>query len=348
VSAANKHYHQKFFRRARRWAPGALICCGVILWCALAGGSTGSGERLIEQGRYRAAQEALAQELKQAPDEAHLHYLMGRSLLAQNRPAEAMASLDQALALDPHQAAYHFWQGVAHWALVEFDRELESYHKALALDPDYLPAHVYAGHNYLDRGAWDRALEHYQQVLVKAPDNPETLYNAGIAYQNLGRTAEANRSWRHLVRAEPRGVTAVKAVGHLNDNGDFSYRVFLIERRWLVLPGVTFEPETALLAPEGRRALRRLGEACTTTTATDSVLHILSYVAGDAGLAHRRAASIRDRLLSTFPGFSPQRLRISWFDVAEDIACGQKTCRLPESVRFFTEAGDAAAQRRQP
>jgi len=274
----------------------------------------------------------VAQSTVRVADGAEASYFMGRSLLAAMRPAEALPHLERAIRMRPNDADYAFWSGVAHWALHEPEQEERLYLRAVALDPEHVQSRLYLGHNYLERGDFEQALEQYNDVLAQEPDAVDALFNRGLALRALDRSQAEAVAWKRLLEKDPDGSRALQAADYLNSRGDYSFRVHYLGRRGLALPAFGFD-DNGGLRPGGSESLRRIGR--TASAMPNLTLHVVVYVAGDAGLAKTRAFALRNRLLAVFPDLNPNDVRPSWFGVPDHGGEGNAAFSLNESVRFI-------------
>ena len=306
----------------------------LIVGLLFAGSATIDGVTLFEKGKYREAQQVLGDLLANQPNAPKTQFYMGRTYLALEDAEQALPHLARAVALDPENAPYHFWLGVAYWALLDLDRELTAYEQALAIDPGFLPAHVYAGHNQLDRGHWPQALDHYESVLAEIPDHPEALYNAGLALDELGRSAAAVDCWhRYLKRHRPGGL-AIAAVRQLNAAGDFSYRAYPVGNRFVAGPSPGFRDGTTEIETEMAATLDEIGRLI--QPLDRMTLHIVVFVKDDETLAAQRAKALKRYIVNHFPGLSSRRVLTSWFSQPETIQDDYQDVQLKASLKLFT------------
>jgi tetratricopeptide (TPR) repeat protein len=260
------------------------------------------------------------------------NFFMGRTLLAANQPEKALPYLEKAVALSPDLADFHFWLGVAHWARKDFKEERNQYVRAIALDPDHIPAHLYLGHNFMDRGEWEKALAQYDKVLALDPSLPNALYNRGLALKNLGRSAEEAIAWKEYLKVNQIGKWAVRAAGHLNALGDFSYGIHQIGALKTVMKRPSFDSADALL-PDSLPSLNRLGHVLENNR--NLYVHVVVYYKDNQERAFARAKAIKRYLTRQYPGADHGRVKISWFASAEKIVSNNETYLLDESVRFI-------------
>ncbi|MBN1254589.1 MAG: tetratricopeptide repeat protein [Deltaproteobacteria bacterium] len=260
------------------------------------------------------------------------HFYMGRSLLASNQPEKALPYLEKAVALSPDQADFHFWLGVAHWAHKDFIEERNQYAQAIDLEPDHILANLYLGHNFMDRGEWDKALVQYDKVLAVDPNLPHALYNRGLIFRNLGKTAEETIVWKEYLKVNQRGKWAVRAAEHLNDLGDFSYGIHPIGPVRIVIKRPSFSASDTLL-PDCLSSLDQIGYVLGNNP--NLYVHVVVYFKDNHKRALARAKTIKGYLTRKYPSVDPARIKISWFSCAEKIVANDKTFLLNESVRFI-------------
>jgi tetratricopeptide (TPR) repeat protein len=291
----------------------ALVFCSVTVWIA----------------KDNSSRQALNTTDMGIPE---ANFYMGRSLLASNQPEKALPYLEKAAALSPDQADFHFWLGVAHWAHKDFIEERNQYARAINLEPDHLLAHLYLGHNFMDRGEWDKALAQYDKVLAVDPKLPHALYNRGLIFKNLGKTAEESIAWKEYLTVNQRGKWAVRAAEHLNDLGNFSYGIHPIGPVRMVIKRPSFSASDTLL-PDSLPSLDQIGYILGNNPKL--YVHVVVYFKDNQKRALARAKTIKGYLTRKYPSVDPARIKISWFSCAEKIVANDKTFFLNDSVRFI-------------
>ncbi|MBE9534740.1 MAG: tetratricopeptide repeat protein [Proteobacteria bacterium] len=305
-----------------------------ILMLSLFGCTSLKGERLFKNEQYQDGLATFKNIVQEEPKNPEAQYYLGRFYLALERPEEALPHLKRAVQGDPAKADYHFWLGVAYWAIRDFESERNSYIKALAIDPQDVPARLYLAHTFLDSGEWQAALDNYDLLLRREPYNPEALYNRALALTELGRPIEETKAWKQYLEYYPQGKWALRAVDHLNELGDFSYRNFTIGYRRVTLEHISFSPNSAKLLSKGKPSLQVLG---TILSINDQVwLEIVCYKNGDPSLAAARATAVRDYLLQEFPRLKPSRIGARGIGRKERIKTGSKVYLLDDSTTFIT------------
>ncbi|WP_084456599.1 tetratricopeptide repeat protein [Desulfogranum mediterraneum] len=291
------------------------------------------GEHYLMLRDYEQGYAYFKEAVKTHPDNAEASYFTGRFLLASKRYKAALPYLKKAVILLPKEPDYHFWLGVAYGANRQRDKEKKSYQQALALDKKHLQALIYLGNNLLGSKQYQQALVLYAKALRIWPNSPAALYNRALAAHYLQRTPEERTAWLEYLRHYPSGGLARRAVAHLNGLGDFSYRLQQLGARSLSLPKITFTPLSATLDKASRPALDLVG--ATAANLDRGTLDLVVYQKNNAGLARRRALSIKRYLSRKFPELAGNRIRLSWFSSAERIRIKGRRLSIDESVRFI-------------
>lgn len=319
----------------RRCLATGLALILMIFWLAAQDVYAGNkGAELFKNGHYAAAARYFEAALHDRPDNAQLQFYLGRCLLILKKNPQALTHLKKAVALAPRNADYRFWLGVAYWANLDFDQERLSYLEALKLDPHLLQARVYLGHNAMDRNQWEMALKQYDSALAQDPGLAEALYNRALVLRQMGRKNMEKAAWRNYLRHYRHGLWAFRAVAHLNNDGDFSYRTYLLGLRKVIVPALAFAPQGAALKPESRPTVARIADVLRKDPALG--LHIVVFVKDNPPLARARAKRIKQSILETFPDIAPARLKTSWLGVPEEISSEGKTHVLDASVKLIS------------
>jgi tetratricopeptide (TPR) repeat protein len=327
--------HPKHRRSGRLQIPTVLTLTVFILTLLGFSGCAGlKGKYYFDKGAYTRAASQFKQALQDRPRDATMNFYMGRSLLALDRPVKALPHLKAAAASYPRKAAYYFWLGVAYWANMDFDQERDSYLAALSIDPAHVQSHVYLGHNLMDRNAWSQALAQYDLALKTKPDLAEALYNRGLALQRLGRRQDEKAAWKAYLKIyHGSGSWAARAVEHLNATGDFSYRMWRMGAMKLSIPSIGFKPGTSELTPAGVDAVSHIRRVLAGHKALD--LHVIAYVEKNSQLAQTRARKVKQSILKNVSAINPARIKVSWFNIPEEISIEGKNVNLSDSVKLI-------------
>lgn len=301
--------------------------------CAAMGGvgTEIQGNYFLTSEDYQGGVQSLTAMVRSNPDDPAAQYYLGRCLLALDKAAEALPHLEGAVRLEPGRAEYHFWQGVAYWGVMDYRQERSSYLRAIDLDKTYLPAHLYLGHNYLDAGLAAEALQEYDVVLSMDPKSPEALHNRAECLRKLGRPQEEIAAWKTYLDLYPDGSLARTAAGHINKQGDFSYRNQLIGVRPVTLEWIKFEPGTGIISSESEPTLRAVGSVLAKNPNIQLEIH--SFYKNNLQLAQERGRQVKNFLENQY-GFDPGRLTVRAYGRAERILEGRKIYSLDHSVVF--------------
>lgn len=164
--------------------------------------------------------------------EAYLY--LARSLLAAGEPQKALGVLQRAGVMQA-KPEYRYWQGMVYYALGNLEKERESYRQLLRHRPDYLPAKLNLAHNYLENRQLEEAEELYAQVLRIDPRQERARYNRALVFHLQNRVDEEIRAWKDFLIHFRKGSLAFQAVRHLHERGDYTWRIYRIGYRAVIL-----------------------------------------------------------------------------------------------------------------
>lgn len=274
-------------------------------------------------------------------DNGEANYLIGRGLLAAGQVDQALLFLRQAVQQEPKTPEFAHWQGIAYGVLGEAEQERASYLSSVQDQPDYVPSLLNLGHNYLESGQYQQALAQYDKVLQADPGQASALYNRALAYQMLDDSGRAEQAFLGFLERQRTGKWAIRALAHLHQLGNFTFRSYRVGAGHLVLNVKT------LLAPdsaERRQELSYLAEAL--SQAPKSELHLVAYHQGNRQAAKAAVNNLQEQLTSILGKEHAVPVRGSWFDVAETFTDANGVDRqLTTGLLIFTRSGQNTQRR---
>ncbi len=260
------------------------------------------------------------------------YFFLGRSLLTANHPEKALDAFRRAEQLGPDNPKYILWQGAAYYALGDTDRERQRYQQVLLKRPDFLPARLNLANNLLQGGRVDQAGRLYGQILERDPNEKTAMYNQALVLRLQGKTKAEAEAWKRYLRYYRTGISASRALQHLHELGDYSYRRYQLGYRSLILnqdlllesTGVDREREINFLA---RQFVQQpLNE-----------LNIVVFMQNDVQQAKQIARALRNEISHKVPRKYKEMIRVSWFGEPESLAtANQTTVLLPEGILIFS------------
>lgn len=272
--------------------------------------------------------------------EAMTNYRIGRALLEAGQGDSALTFLAHAVSQDPQAAEFRHWQGVAYWLQGDRERERQSYLEAVRHNPEFLPAHLNLAHHYLEGGEVQLALEQYMVVLKNDPTQPSALYNKALAYRHLDQKQQEKQALADFLAQYRTGKWAYRALEHLQDGGDYTYRAFRLGRQRVIL-----DSRALLLGDEQDRTreMRHLSQALNGLSGEE--LHLVVFQQGNLGEARRTALALREQLRLVTDN-REITIRTSWFDVAEQLTDERgRELAQPHSLLIFSKPGQSPAKR---
>jgi protein O-GlcNAc transferase len=204
---------------------------------------------LLASGKFERAEKLLSRVLKQAPDCADAHHLLGLVKFQCGLFDAASRKILQAIALNPNNLSYwnnlglvytrlgqfskaedchtkalmfdsnhastYFLRANALSALYRFDDAISDYETALNIDPYDLDCLCNFATMLGERTQYDRALLLFDKALAINHNCARVLNNKGLMLRRLGRVALAESCFLGAIESEPSYVEALVNLGNL-------------------------------------------------------------------------------------------------------------------------------------
>jgi Tfp pilus assembly protein PilF len=185
-----------------------------------AAGATGApealdrGRDLIERGRILSAEKALREAVREAPDSAEAHLLLGRVLAIRGDNAGAVTELQRAAELGASGPELDAALGVALYETGELDAARGYLGRALETEPDLVRARLYLGLAELAAGDTAAATAQFEQIA--SDTDPEyaqiAFYNLGMAYLEAQEPESARQALEQAGRIDPESAIGRRAL----------------------------------------------------------------------------------------------------------------------------------------
>jgi chemotaxis protein methyltransferase CheR len=136
---------------------------------------------LYEQGRYAAAADRLAAQLRKAPQDEQAMTLLARVHANQGNLAEALAWCDQAIARQKMNPGIHYLRATILQERGALDEAVRSLERILYLDPNFALAHFTLGMIALQLGRLEASDKHFENTRALLATHPpeEVLPDSG-------------------------------------------------------------------------------------------------------------------------------------------------------------------------
>lgn len=265
-------------------------------------------------------------------EKAKVNYIAGRELLAGDRQEAALSFFQKAVALEPDNPEYVHWQGVAYWSVGNKELERQSYVQTVQHHPDFVPSLLNLGHSYLESGNYSTALQYYQRVLQNDEDRPEALYNSALALQRLNDESQEKLILKQYLNLYRTGKWAYRALEHLQQLGDFTFRSYRIGVHSIVL-NVPALLQTGSAVQ--KKEVEMLANALKRTARQE--LQLVVFNKEDKNKSREIALNLRSQILGEIGPEHDVPIMVSWFDTAETITSGNDEKReLSQSILIFS------------
>ena len=164
-----------------------------------------------QNGDLDGARTHLQSIIRQAPETAEAHHLLGIIALMKNRLQTARDAFEQASGREPETAKYVYNYGVVLQRLGETDRAIDAYERTLAIDPDYPGARNNLGAALRDTLQFNRSEHHLKKALATGRDSSNVWNNLGSVLRDQGRIEAAIDAYQKALTCD-----SPNAVAHSN------------------------------------------------------------------------------------------------------------------------------------
>ncbi|MDA8404207.1 MAG: tetratricopeptide repeat protein, partial [Desulfobacteraceae bacterium] len=180
----------------RTWA-WVLICIWAAGMAAVAEGRTTAGYYDLavfsfQAGDYAGAEQLLKKALLVTPDDAYVHYYLGKTCLKQKRLDEAEGFFRTARRLSPGIPGLAYDMGVLYQKKADYSRAAAEFEAVPAEEPSHVPALYGAGISYFMLEQYQKALDSLVRSAALSPSiKPDALFYAGICHYRLSEMDQA-------------------------------------------------------------------------------------------------------------------------------------------------------------
>ena len=161
------------------------------------------GQMMMHQNLEDQAAPELRQALAQDPRLPMAHFLLGEVDLYRSRVSEALAEFQAELKVNPISWVAYWRMGDAYSRLGQWDDAERALKQSIWLDQTFTGPYVLLGKVELKKGDALLAAGFLERALQMDPNNFSAHYLLGTAYQELGRTADAEREFAASQKLHP-------------------------------------------------------------------------------------------------------------------------------------------------
>jgi tetratricopeptide (TPR) repeat protein len=116
---------------------------------------------------------------------------------------EALESISTAIRNNPSSSDYFICRGQIYGMQEMWDKALQDFTSALRKDPDSSEARLHLGYANIELKNYEQGIAELEQVVSIYSDDPTIFMYYGIAFEGLGRTAEAIDFYMHSRSLDP-------------------------------------------------------------------------------------------------------------------------------------------------
>ncbi|MCX7652070.1 MAG: tetratricopeptide repeat protein [Bacteroidia bacterium] len=174
----------------------------------------GKGSVLFKEKRYEEAYQAFEQVTHHAPKEPQAYFYAGVSLWMQNKRLQAIPWWEKAVKLGLADSANVFvWIGDTYAEVDSLALAEQAYKRATKAPKPPAEALAGLGKVRLAQRDPEGAIPLLAQAEAQLPQDPSPPYYKGMAYKQLGKTAEAQSAFQEALRRKPDHARSLYEMG---------------------------------------------------------------------------------------------------------------------------------------
>jgi len=168
---------------------------------------------LLEQGRYRDAENQIKQILEQDPENDNALSMLGRCYVNNGEYDKGIEVINKAITIEPEIGYYHYLLGFANYHKNQHPEAINHLTKAIELDP-YNPGYFgLMAFVYIDERNFNRGLFYADEGLSLDPNSISCLNARSMALNKLRRTDEAIETMQDALARHPDNELTHNSIG---------------------------------------------------------------------------------------------------------------------------------------
>src|SRR5262249_55259843 len=166
-----------------------------------------AGQKLLEQGKYEAALPELQQAVELNKESIPARVALGNAYRGLKRYDDALDAFRAAKKIDRYVVAPHIASALTRVETGQIELAIDELNHVVELDPKNLEAKILLGRVSMmpyrqpdgsvgiSKASLERAEMNLEVATRQAPDNAEAQRELALAYEKLGKRAEAVKTW---------------------------------------------------------------------------------------------------------------------------------------------------------
>jgi Tfp pilus assembly protein PilF len=189
----------------------ALLALALLVACGDSGKKSdehlAAGQKLLEQGKYDLALPELQRAVEANKDSIGAQVALGNAYRGLKRYDDALETFRVAKKIDRYVVTPHIASAMTRVETGQIELAIDELNHVIELEPKNLQAKILLGRVSMmpyrqpdgtvgvSRASLERAELNLESAIQAAPDNVEAQRELALAYEKLGKKAEAVKSW---------------------------------------------------------------------------------------------------------------------------------------------------------
>jgi len=188
---------------------------------------------LLQLDEFKRANEVISTAIGIQPDNDYLYYIKAVILIHQEKYDESEKFLNEAIAIDPTVPTYYAYLASIKLARKQFEKALELADKALSLNPENIDALNTRSAALMNLDYKEDAFKTIEGALKENPNNPHTHANYGWSLLKNGENVKALEHFKEALKNNPNLETAQIGMVEALKAKYLLYRLFLKYTFWI-------------------------------------------------------------------------------------------------------------------
>jgi tetratricopeptide (TPR) repeat protein len=160
----------------------------------------GRGENFLAENNIPAAIKELEKAVRQRPNEADTHILLGAAYMQNKQEDRAEGEFMRAFQIDPNNESAGYWVAETYLKKRDFEAAKKIYQNALKRDQENAYAHFGLGRIYGEQRDFESAIREYETAASLDEELESVYYEIGNCYAKMNRHDEAIAAFQREVR----------------------------------------------------------------------------------------------------------------------------------------------------
>lgn len=170
-------------------------------------------DMILKEDNPVRARESVENILLTHPDEPALHLLKSLSLALTGEFSSSLYELNRLKDASKSCSYFQYAAGIIYLGVQKEEKGISHLEKAIELDPLFVRAYLILSDLYINRKEYSKAERLLRLYLKLTPADNKSRFTYGRVLLKLGRIAEAEKEFKHILEEEPENLLGIVGMG---------------------------------------------------------------------------------------------------------------------------------------